>query len=79
MVKMEIGISKSENIGWGELLIYTKTKVIYIYMTVVKKKYKSREKKSIQIAMVVEIYTLVNNLYNKWNIQETIMLVVIKL
>ena len=49
----------------GELLIYTKIKVIYIYMTVVKKKYKSREKKSIQIAMVVEIYTLVNNLYNK--------------
>ena len=48
-------------------------------MTVVKKKYKSREKKSIQIAMVVEIYTLVNNLYNKWNIQETIMPVVIKL
>ena len=47
------------------MLIYTKIKVIYIYMTVVKKKYKSREKKSIQIAMVVKIYTLVNNLYNK--------------
>ena len=29
---------------WGELLIYTKTKVTYIYTTMVKKIYKSQQK-----------------------------------